>query len=153
MVRAVDQVTIDIAAPPEKVWSLLTDVTQMGRWSPECNRCAWVDGATGPEVGAKFKGWNKRGMLRWSTTSTVVTADAPTHFAWQVDKSAMQWGYKFDGDGEGGTHVTEYRNKVGELPLSVKLAYKLKLLGRDPDAIVLNGMRETLARLKAAAET
>jgi uncharacterized protein YndB with AHSA1/START domain len=152
-VRGVDQVSIDIAAPPEKVWSLLTDVTQMGRWSPECNRCAWLDGAAGPKVGAKFKGWNKRGLMRWSTVSTVVTADEPSHFAWQVDNSGMQWGYKFDDDGEGATHVTEYRQEVAGKPLYVKAAYKLGLLGRDPDAIILAGMRETLARLKAAAES
>jgi uncharacterized protein YndB with AHSA1/START domain len=27
---------IDIAAPPERVFGLITDVTRMGEWSPEC---------------------------------------------------------------------------------------------------------------------
>ena len=31
---AVDEVSIDIDAPPERVWDLVTDVTAMGRWSP-----------------------------------------------------------------------------------------------------------------------
>ncbi len=37
-------------------------------------------------------------------------------------------------------------------PLSVRLVYALRLLGRDPDAIVRAGMAETLGRLKAGAE-
>ena len=147
-----DAVSIDIAAPPERVWGLLTDVTQMGRWSPECHRCEWVGGAAGPVVGAKFKGHNKRGVLRWSTVSTVTTADEPNHFAWEVDTSGMRWGYQFE-PANGGTTVTEYREEYGGKPLYVRAAYKVGLMGRDPDAIILRGMRETLERLKAAAES
>jgi uncharacterized protein YndB with AHSA1/START domain len=146
-----DEVSVEIQAAPERVWGLVTDVTNMGRWSPECHRCEWVDGASGPAVGAKFKGWNKRGLVRWSTVSTVDTADAPNEFAWTVDRSRMKWGYRFEPSGDG-TRVTEYRDEVGVKPLSVRIAYKLRLLGRDPDAIVVQGMKETLNRLKAGAE-
>ena len=148
-----DEVTSAIAAPPEQLYGLVSDITNMGRWSPECHRCEWVDGASGPEVGARFKGWNKRGVMRWSTVSTVIAADAPAHFAWEVDRSGMRWGYRFEPDGSGGTKVTEYREEVHGKPFTVKVAYKLGLLGRDPDAIVVRGMKETLARLKAAAES
>lgn len=142
---------MEIQAAPERVWELVTDVTNMGRWSPECHRCEWTDGATGPAIGATFKGWNKRGLVRWSTVSTVVTADEPREFAWEVDKSKMRWGYRFEPSGEG-TRVTEYRDEVGPKPLSVRVAYKLRLLGRDPDAVVRAGMKETLNRLKSGAE-
>ena len=146
-----DETSIDIAAPPERVWALLTDVTSMGRWSPECYSCSWLDDATGPVVGARFKGRNKRGLLRWSTVSTVKVADEPRHFAWEVDRSGMRWGYRFEAV-DGGTRVTEYREEVGPKPPTVRLAYSLRLLGRDPDAIVRRGMDETLLRLKAGAE-
>lgn len=146
-----DEVSIDIDAPPERVWPLVGDVTQMGRWSPECLSCTWLDGASAPVVGARFKGRNKRGLLRWSTVSTVVVADRPSHFAFEVDDSGMRWGYRFAPEGDG-TRVTEYREEVGGKPWHVRLAYAANLLGRDPDAIVLRGMRETLARLKAGAE-
>ena len=151
MIRLVDEASIDIAAPPERVWALLTDVTNMGRWSPECYSCTWLDGATAPAVGARFKGRNKRGLVRWSTVSTVKVADEPRHFAWEVDRSGMRWGYRFE-PAVGGTRVTEYREEVGPKPPTVRLAYKLRLLGRDPDAIVRRGMGETLDRLKAGAE-
>jgi uncharacterized protein YndB with AHSA1/START domain len=147
-----DEVTADISAPPKRVWQLVTDVRNMGRWSPECHRCEWLGGATGPAVGAKFKGWNKRGLMRWSTVSTVVAADEPAHFAWEVDQSRMRWGYRFEPAGEG-TRVTEYREELAVKPLHVRIAYRLRLLGKDPDAIVRAGMRETLNRLKAGAES
>ena len=146
-----DEVSIDIKAPPEQVWDLVTNVANMGRWSPECHRCEWVGGASGPAVGAVFKGWNKRGLMRWSTVSTVVVADEPGHFAWEVKQSKMRWGYRFEPSGDG-SKVTEYRDELGPKPRYVRMAYKLRLLGRDPDAIVRDGMKETLNRLKAGAE-
>ena len=146
-----DEVSIDIDAPPERVWSLITDVTQMGRWSPECWSCSWLDGAGAPEVGARFKGRNRRGFMRWSTVSTVVTADEPSHFAFDVDNSGMRWGYRLEPVGPA-TRVTEYRREMRPKPWWVRLAYALRLLGRDPDAIVRQGMAETLDRLKAGAE-
>jgi uncharacterized protein YndB with AHSA1/START domain len=150
-VGPVDEESIDIDAPPERVWALITDVTQMGRWSPECYSCTWLDGAGGPTVGARFKGRNKRGLLRWATTSKVVTAEEPSHFAFEVKDSQMRWGYRLAPSGSG-TTVREYREVIGPKPLHVRVAYALRLLGRDPDAIVRAGMQETLARLKAGAE-
>jgi uncharacterized protein YndB with AHSA1/START domain len=147
-----DEVTTEIAAPPERVYGLVTDLSNMGRWSPECHRCEWIDGASGPAVGAKFKGWNTRGLMRWSTVSTVVIADEPSHFAWEVTQSRMRWGYRFE-PSNGGTRVTEYRDELAVKPLHVRIAYKLRLLGKDPDAIVRAGMQETLERLKAGAES
>lgn len=146
-----DEATVNISAPPERVWSLITDVTQMGKWSPECRSCTWLDGASAPVVGARFKGRNKRGFMRWSTIATVVVADEPEHFAFEVDDSGMRWGYRMEGAHDG-TQVSEYREEIGPKPWFVRLAYAARLLGRDPDAIVRRGMSETLDRLKAGAE-
>ena len=54
---------------------MVSDVTRMGEWSPETIRCTWIDGATGPAVGARFKGTNRRGIFRWSTKPEIVVAD------------------------------------------------------------------------------
>ena len=56
-----DEVSIEIAAPPDERVRLVSDITRMGDWSPECVRCSWTKGATGPEVGATFKARNKGG--------------------------------------------------------------------------------------------
>jgi uncharacterized protein YndB with AHSA1/START domain len=148
----VDQVTVQVDAPPQEVWALVTDVTRMGEWSPECRRCEWLDGANGPRVGARFKGWNRRGLLRWSTTCTVVVADAPSHFAFEVDKSRMRWGYRFEPDASGGTRVTEYREHLAEVPLRIRLVQRSGIIGRNREGLMVDGMRATLGRVKTVAE-
>ena len=55
-----DEVTVHMNATPEEVWALVSDVTQIGRYSPETFEGEWLDGATGPAVGARFRGHVKR---------------------------------------------------------------------------------------------
>ena len=50
-----------IAAAPEKLWALVSDVTRMGEWSPETVGCEWVGDPKEPVIGARFKGRNQRG--------------------------------------------------------------------------------------------
>ena len=52
---------IEINAPADKVYWLVSDVIKMGQWSPECYRCEWLGGAVVAEVGARFKGYNRHG--------------------------------------------------------------------------------------------
>jgi uncharacterized protein YndB with AHSA1/START domain len=146
-----DEVSLQIDAPADRVYDLLTDVTQMGRWSPECTGGKWLGGATGPAVGARFKGSNKHGPARWSTECTVTVADRPSQFEWQVKQSGMRWGYRFTPDGDG-TLVTEYREKTKGTPLYVRLVQKSGVIGRDRERLMVDGMRATLQRVKAAAE-
>lgn len=49
-----DEVTVHIDAHPDVVYDLIADVTRMPEFSPEVIRCEWLDGATGPAVGARF---------------------------------------------------------------------------------------------------
>jgi len=148
-----DEVTVQVAAPPERLWALLSDVTNAGRWSPECTGCEWEgDGPHAPVVGAEFKGHNRHGFMRWTTHCVVVAAEEPSHFAFQVKESGMRWGYRFEPDGEGGTRLTEYRDKTRKISLPVRMVQKSGILGRDREGLMVEGMRETLERVKAAAE-
>ncbi len=56
-----DFVVADLAAPADHVYALISDITRMSEWSPECIHCEWTDEATGPAVGARFKARNKGG--------------------------------------------------------------------------------------------
>src|SRR5260221_8118437 len=75
---------IDIAAPPERVFGLITDVTRMGEWSPECYRCVWLDGATSAYVGARFRGYNKLGRYQWATTADIAALGESRLFVFTV---------------------------------------------------------------------
>jgi uncharacterized protein YndB with AHSA1/START domain len=142
-----------IAAPAHRVWSLVSDVTRMGEWSPETRSCQWKGGANGPEAGAKFSGRNRRGHRVWATSCVVTEADPGRAFAFRVSSFGMpiaQWSYEVT-DAPGGCELTESTVDRRGLPMFV--------LGP-----LVSGVREradhnragivrTLAAIKAAAES
>jgi uncharacterized protein YndB with AHSA1/START domain len=83
-------VSREISASADAVWPLVSDLTRMGEWSPENQGGEWIKGATGPAVGALFKGRNSNGKRSWSTTVKVIEFDPPKRmaFALMVGKSA-----------------------------------------------------------------
>jgi hypothetical protein len=147
-----DQVSLTIEAPPDRLYDIVADIAQMGRLSPECTGGTWLDKATGPAPGARFKGTNKRGRARWSTSNTVVAAEPGREFAFDTKQSGFRWRYRFESDGEA-TVVTESREQFAKRPLSARVFTKLLLGGVDGhDDEMRTGMMDTLARLKAVAE-
>ena len=95
---------IHIAAPPLRVYELVTDVTRMGEWSPECYWCEWLDAATTASVGARFRGYNRRGRYRWERTAIVQTADAGHEFAFvtvndRTGRHETHWQYTMEPSG------------------------------------------------------
>lgn len=105
------EVVVDrhVDASPEAVYALVSDVTRMGEWSPETTACRWVGGATGPATGARFRGSNRKGWRRWSTTSTVVAAEPGRRFAFDVVFAGVpiaSWSYEFTPE-DGGCSVRE----------------------------------------------
>ena len=105
------EVTVEalIAASPDDAYHLVSDVTRMGDWSPETTSCRWIGAATGAAVGARFRGSNRKGWRRWSTTCTVVAADAGRRFAFDVSWGRLpiaRWSYEFLPEADG-TRVRE----------------------------------------------
>jgi hypothetical protein len=147
-----DSATLTIAASAEHLYDLVTDVANMGRLSPECTGGAWLGGATGAAVGARFKGTNKRGMIRWSTKNDVVAAERGKVFSFETEGSGCRWTYTFEPDGEA-TVVTESREMFKQRPASAKFFSKWLLGGTaEHDQEMVDGMRATLERLKVLAE-
>ncbi len=147
-----DEVSLRIAAPPERLYEIVTDIANMGQLSPECVGGAWQGGATGPAVGATFKGRNKRGIARWSTKNRVVEAEPGKAFAFETQQSGTRWTYRFEPDGDG-TIVTESRAAWRSRPLVAKVFSAIALGGvADHDQEMRDGMLATLERLRAVAE-
>lgn len=151
------EVSLHIDAPPERIWRLVSDITRMGEWSPVCYRCEWLEGAEGPEVGAKFKGYNKQGPLQWWTTCEITESDPGRVFEFRTidglfsighrNKEMTRWRYEFTPDGIG-TKVIE-TSKVVSLPPLIRLAAPII---RRQEAQREEGMRMTLQSLRAASE-
>ena len=149
-----DSVTVHIAAPAEKIWDLVSDVTKIGRYSPETFEAEWLDGATGPAVGAKFRGHVKRngkGPIYW-TTCTVLASEPGREFAFGVGANEQKplnvWRYRLEPSGDG-TDVTESFELAETLPLRLYWT----LLGWARGRTNRNGMRTTLERIKAEVES
>ncbi len=141
--------SIEIAASAAKVYDLISDVTRMGEWSPECVSCDWLD--TPGAVGSTFTGRNKSGLARWSTTARVIVADRPSEFTFATlhrDNEATRWSYRLD-ETDGRTVVTESFESI-TTPLLIGLAERWVI--RDRQAKLEAGMATTLEAIKAAAE-
>lgn len=140
-----------VDAPPEAVWALVSDITRMGEWSPECRGGAWLDGG-GPEKGARFKGNNKV-RLPWSTKSTVTEAEPGEVFAFHVGDDTA-WRYDLTATDGGGTDVVESFEVLREpgaiMKFLTRVATGVPWSGRGDQLVA--GMEQTLANLKRAAE-
>jgi len=145
-------IKVHIDAPAERVWTLLAHLERMGEWSPECYRVEWQDGATSPAApGARFRGWNRFGRMKWSVACRVKTAvpDKELSFSTLVrEKEMVTWTYRIEPSG-GGVDLVESFD-VHWLPLSARLAEDY--LMRDRDRRREQAMRMTLERIKALAE-
>lgn len=142
--------TIEIAAPPSTVYDLVSDITRMGEWSPECYRCEWLDSATGPVVGARFRGYNRLSAYRWQTTAVITTADPGREFAFTIlhanGREETLWRYRLNALDAGTAVIESYEflwcpvaNRIAELPI-------------PRDRQLRRGIEETLQRIKNAAE-
>ena len=139
-----------VAAAPDVVYRVVSDVTRMGEWSPETTKCEWLDGATGPAVGARFKGSNKRGPARWSTKPRVVAAEPGREFAFEVDTD-VRWTYRCEPDGDG-TKLTESFEMLRDIRWYYAFAERWVMGIKDRQADLERGMAETLQRIKRVIE-
>ena len=144
----VEQVSVsrEIAAPAERVWALVSDVTRMGEWSPETERCTWLGNAVSPAPGARFRGINRRGRRRWSTVATVLEAD-PGRSAGPF--TVADWAYRFEPTASGCRVTETWTDLRGRLITALG-----KPISGVADRAAHNRvtMEQTLARLAAAAE-
>lgn len=149
-----DEVSVDIDADRSLVWSLVSDVSRMGEWSPVCRRVEYLDGATTPAEGVRFLGHNRQFGARWSRTC-VITACAPgRELAFHTlfrDKVGTRWRYRLE-PRDGATRVVESYELVA-MPRWVKAFQRLPGMTSRSRLETNRGMQRTLSRIKAAAES
>jgi hypothetical protein len=128
----------------------------MGDWSPECRRCRWTRGASGPAVGAKFKARNKgRRGPSWFNTPVVTVADPGREFAFNRSGPGIgsyTWRYVFKPIPTG-TRLTESYEAERPVPKAMNWLTEKWVGSQDRDADLHEGMKTTLERIKAAAES
>jgi len=153
------EATLKIAAAPDRVYGLVSDITRMGEWSPECVGCDWIEGHDSAVVGAQFHGHNRNNGNEWTTPNTIIAADAGREFAWVVgtpDFVVCSWRFVFRPEGDG-TKVTEsfelgdQEVGFGQTLANATPEERVQMIDRRTKQLV-DGMNHTLEKLKAAAE-
>ncbi|MCV7169701.1 SRPBCC family protein [Mycobacterium manitobense] len=145
-------VTVTMSAPADRIWELVADVRNTGRFSPEVMEAEWLDGATGPALGARFRGHVKRneiGPVYW-TVCRVTACEPGREFGFEVligDRPVNNWHYRFD-PVDGGTDVTESFRMTEGLLATVFGIFGGQLRTRRNK----RDMRKTLDRIKAVVE-
>ncbi|KDF02219.1 cyclase [Mycolicibacterium aromaticivorans JS19b1 = JCM 16368] len=145
-------VTVHMAAPADKIWNVIADTTRTGEFSPEVFESEWLDGATGPALGAKFRGHVRRneiGPVYW-TTCRVTACEPGREFGFAVlagDKALNNWHYRLDAHGDGHDVTESFR--MADFPgvrLFELLGGQLRVRRNKRD------MRTTLERIKKVVE-
>jgi ligand-binding SRPBCC domain-containing protein len=106
--------TVDryIEATPEAVYELISDVTRTPERTPDIATCTWLDGATGPTVGARFKSVNQVGRgPKWSNKPVVTAADPGREFSFSRTEpfgGTIIWRHRFEPEGTGTRMIESY---------------------------------------------
>jgi hypothetical protein len=145
-------VTVSMQAPADKIWNLIADVRNTGRFSPEVMEAEWLGGATGPALGARFRGHVKRneiGPVYW-TTCEVTACEPDREFGFAVllnGKAVNNWHYRLT-PVDGGTDVTESFRLDDSLTMKLFSVFGGQLRRRRN----IRDMRKTLERIKTVVE-
>lgn len=150
------EASLHVRASAQQLFDMVSDVTRMGEWSPETIRGEWIGGATRPEVGARFKGTNRRGVMRWSTRPEVVAADQSREFSFVTKRRGFpstKWSFRFEQAGDGNTELVESFELLDDYSLLGGFIVRRFVWKTDDRRADLEaGMLRTLERIKAVAE-
>lgn len=122
--RASGSVELVVAAAPDDVYAVVSDVTRIGERSPECHTARWLPGTPAGSVGAVFRGSNRAGWAaRWSRRCEVVAAEPGRTFAFRTlperldvsRRDSTTWRYDLE-PVDGGTLV-RHSYEITLLPL------------------------------------
>ena len=150
-----DSVSLWIDARPEDVYAVVADVTRTPEFSPEVIECTWLDGATGPAVGARFKARNKvPNRPAWHNKPVITEVEPGRRFRFartEPFSGTVEWTYDFAPDGEGtlvteSYEVTKSLSPIGWFVIGVLFARK------DRRTDLRNGMEQTLRAIRTAVE-
>ena len=144
------EVTID--ADADTVYQLITDLPTLASLAEENEAMEWRKGDK-VSPGAVFKGTNRNGSHRWSTTCTVTEAEPGRVFAFDVRYTVLpiaHWRYDIVPAEGGGCRVTEraWDRRPGWFSKTAWIGTGV----RDRDAANAEHIKLTLARLKEKAE-
>lgn len=145
-------VDVHIEASPAVVWAIVTDINLPARFSSEFQGAEWLDGATGPRVGARFKGRNQHSAVgEWETTSAITACDNERRLEWAVtdpDNPSASWRFELRPEGSGTVLHQWMRMGPGRSGLNAAI----DAMPDKEERIVANRLREHELNMRATVE-
>ena len=143
------QAEIEINAPVSTVWGLVSDLSRMPQWSPQCR----IMKPLGPlRPGTHTVNLNRRGLLFWPTTSVITEVVPERKLAFRIPLNTTVWTYELEPTATG-TRLVETRHAENGVSAVSSAVTKAALGGIEPfEKELVEGMNQSLARIKAAAE-
>lgn len=145
--------SVEIAAPVDRVWSMVSDVRRMPEWSPQVTSTRLRTGFDEVALGAEFTNRNRYGELEWTTHATVVRYEPERELAFRVEENWQVWSFELTPLDDARTLLTQRRDAPdGISDLSLELTNGFMGGVESFTETMRGGMRETLEAIKAAAE-
>jgi hypothetical protein len=99
-----------VDADIDEVWDVVRDPTRVGEWSHECVAAEWLGDSAAARPGARFRGRNKQGLIRWGRVCEVVTAE-PYELVWRTVPTRLypdstEWALRLR-EVDGGTRIEQ----------------------------------------------
>jgi hypothetical protein len=141
-----------IAATPSVIWPLICDIALPARFSSEFQGGEWLDGRTGPELGAQFRGRNEHEAVgSWETVSTIAEYEPERLFGWAVGDPgvpAARWRFSLEPEGAG----TRLRQWMQIGPGESGLSALIEQMPDKESRILRRRLREHRANMEATLE-
>ncbi|MEV6556372.1 SRPBCC family protein [Nocardia sp. NPDC051756] len=143
------EATIDIAAPPDKVWAVVSNLKRMPEFSPQCVRMVPLGT---PKAGTWVLNLNTDGKKYWPTTARIVRFEPNQAFAFKINENRSIWSYTLEAT-ETGTRLVERRDVPNGTSWFSRKSIDAALGGEAPfEEALIRGMHETLDKIKTVVE-
>jgi uncharacterized protein YndB with AHSA1/START domain len=147
--------SVRIAAPPARVWELVTAMERYGEWSSENTGGYWRKGPDGVpgtgKVGDQFVGVNRRDGVEWKAPVEIVERDEERSYAFVTGGREMDlalWRYELQPDGDGTLLVEQWT--LRKPSFFIEQGGEAEVARRAANA--KESMAATLQGMKATAE-
>ncbi|MHA7687529.1 SRPBCC family protein [Corynebacterium evansiae] len=164
-----------VNAPASKVWQRVTDLSAMGKRSPQCKKMillprrkasagnagnsagAGASGSAGaaPAPGTVTINFNRQGILWWPTWAVVTEVEPEKVFEFKIPLNGTRWRFELTPTPDGSqTVLTEKRLAPGGKTSLISRVLVAVVLGGDEkfEASLQEGIQQTIRALAREAE-
>jgi uncharacterized protein YndB with AHSA1/START domain len=148
------EASVELDRPPGELWPMVADPTLLGRYSDENNGGKWLGGARAAALGARFRGYNRRGMARWWTDCEITEFIPEQVIAFRVQSPPgaihTTWAFRLETTGDG-ARLTHSWSAPKPFTTGRRGFFRLAFGTRDRAGDLTRNAATTLGRLAAEA--